>query len=86
MIDRRFYRRKYDAARTIADFSATLRQEADLEQLSEHLLSVVLETMQPASLSLWIRPLKHEIASGEIVGEKRWEKIVGTSDGSVTCG
>jgi len=63
-IDRRFYRRKYDAARTIAAFSASLRQEVDLDQLHEQLLAIVQETMQPASLSLWIRPLKHEIASG----------------------
>jgi len=49
-IDRRFYRRKYDAARTIAAFSATLRQEVDLNQLHEQLLAVVQETIQPVSL------------------------------------
>jgi hypothetical protein len=55
MIDRRFYRRKYDAARTIAAFSATLRNEVDLTHLSEHLVAVVEETMQPKSISLWLR-------------------------------
>ena len=57
-VDRRFYRKKYDATRTLASFNSRLREETDLDSLRDDVLGVVTETMQPKHASLWLRPTR----------------------------
>jgi hypothetical protein len=59
VVDRRFNRRKYDAAKAVQAFSTRLRDQIDLDTLSAELLSVVDQTMEPTRVSLWLRPPTH---------------------------
>ncbi|HZC04198.1 MAG TPA: hypothetical protein VE338_01015 [Ktedonobacterales bacterium] len=59
-IDRRFFRSKFDATKTVAAFGATLRSEISLTELRDHLTDVVAQTMHPTHISLWMRPVSHQ--------------------------
>jgi len=64
LIDRRYYRRKYDLGKTLADFGNTLMDEVDVNRLADRLVSVIEETVQPAHVSLWLKAAPDRAVEG----------------------